>query len=143
MKRTAVLTTLALVALSPAVAHAGVKASTRTLTYDYQGFQAANADGVGSTSAENPCQVIDSCWDFGTVKGEKTVKITMVDGTGQATGFQVFVDDDYDNNQTFCGTGVITVSPKTAAAVSVRPTISSTCAAVPTSGTLTAVITNK
>ncbi|MDX6198008.1 MAG: hypothetical protein QOJ79_1159 [Actinomycetota bacterium] len=143
MKRTALLATVALVAVSPAVAHAGAKASTRTLTYAYQGFQAANADGVGSTSAENPCAVIDACWDFTTVKGEKTVKVTMVDGSGQAAGFQIFADDDYNSVVTFCGSGVLTVSPKTAASISVRPTISSTCTAVPTSGTLTAVITNK
>lgn len=143
MKRTALLTSLALVALTPAVAGAAASPASRTLTYSYQGFQAAHADGVGSTSLENPCAAIDSCWDFSTIKGEKTVKVTMVDSSGQAAGFQVFVDGDYPGVQAFCGTGSITVSPKSSASVSVRPTASSACAALPTSGTLTAVITKK
>lgn len=140
MKRTALLAAAALVAVTPALASAAPK-GPRTLSYDYQGFQAVHSSAVGSGSLEDPCAAVDSCWDFTTVKGEKTIKLTIADGTG-AAGFQVWTDDDYTGTvTTFCGTGEIKVSPKTAAAISVRPSASPDCQAVPTSGTLTAVIT--
>ena len=144
MKRIAVLAAAALMVATPVLAQAApAKASKRTLTYDYQGFQAFSVDAAGSGSAENPCAAIDACWDFSTVKGEKTVTFSVADGSGTPAGIQVFVDDTYDAVATFCGTGTLTVSPKRAALVSVRPAIADTCQAVPTSGTITAVVTNK
>jgi hypothetical protein len=140
VKRTALLATLALVAVSPAVAHAAPKGS-RTITFAY-----ANPVGL-STPAANlalNCQgPIAGCWDFATAKGEKTVTISAADSTGTPIGLQVFTDDDYNSVQTFCGKGVIAVSPKVATSVSVRAAFDPSCAAVPTSGTFTAVITKK
>jgi hypothetical protein len=141
VKRTALIATLALVAVSPAVAHAGPKASKRTITFAY-----SNPVGLSSPAANaalNCNPPIGGCWDFNTVKGEKTVVLSATDSTGTPIGLQVFTDDDYDSVQTFCGTGTISVSPKRPAAVSVRAAFDPSCAAVPTSGTFTAVITNK
>jgi hypothetical protein len=141
VKRTALLATLALVAVSPTLAHAAPKASKRTITFDY-------ASPVGLTTpaanvALNCNGPITACWDFTTVKGEKAVAVSAKDSTGTPVGLQVFTDDDYNSVQTFCGTGSITVSPKAATSVSVRVAVDPTCAGIPTNGTLTAVITNK
>lgn len=143
MKRTALVATLALVAVSPAVAHAAPKAKQRTITSAYSGPVGVSVtSGLGG--ALNCTGPLAGCWDFTTVKGEKTVTITAKDSTGTPIGLQIFTDDDYANNvQFFCGTGTIEVSPKAATSVGVRIAVDPACAAVPTSGTLTAVITNK
>ena len=142
MKRTALVAALALVAVSPALAHAAPKASKRTITFDY-----SNPVGLTSPAANvalNCNGPIGGCWDFTTHKGEKTVTVSAKDSTGTPVGLQIFTDDDYAGNvQTFCGTGTITVSPKTATQVGVRAAFDPTCAGLPTSGTFTAVITNK
>ncbi|MBK5307637.1 MAG: hypothetical protein JJD92_13180 [Frankiaceae bacterium] len=142
MKRTALIATLALVAVSPAVAHAKpAKASKRTLTFSY-----SNPVGITSPAANGAlnCQgPMAACWDFTTVKGEKTVAVSAKDSTGTPIGLQVFTDDTYDSVQTFCGSGTITVSAKSATPVSVRAAFDPSCQALPTSGTFTAVITNK
>lgn len=142
MKRTALLATLALVAVSPAIAHAAPKASKRTITYDY-----SNPVGITSPAvnvALNCNGPIGGCFDFTTLKGEKTVTVTVTDSTGMPVGLQIFTDDDYAGNvQTFCGTGTITVTPKTPTQVGVRAAFDATCGGIPTSGTFTAVITNK
>ena len=141
MKRTALVAALALVAVSPALAHAAPKASKRTISFDY-----SNPVGLTTPAANvalNCTGPIGGCWDFATVKGEKTVVVTAKDSTGTPIGLQVFTDDDYNSVQTFCGTGTVSVSPKRAAQVSVRAAFDPTCAALPTSGTFTAVITNK
>jgi hypothetical protein len=143
VKRTALVAALALIAVGPAVAHAGPKASKRTLTATYQHPVAVSVTtGLGATL--NCTGPMAGCWEFSTVKGEKTVTISAKDSTGTPTGLQIFTDDDYANNvQFFCGTGTITVSPKVATPVGVRIAFDPSCAGVPTSGTLTAVITNK
>ena len=143
MKRTALVATLALVAVTPAMAHAAPKASKRTITSPYSGPVGVSVT-AGLGGALNCTGPLAGCWDFTTLKGEKTVTITAKDSTGTPIGLQIFTDDDYANNvQFFCGTGTITVSPKAATAVGVRIAVDPNCAAVPTSGTLTAVITNK
>jgi hypothetical protein len=139
VKRTAVLATLALVAVSPAAAHAA--GGSRTLTFNY-----SNAVGITSPAANGAlkCQAgMTACWDFNTVKGEKTVTVTAKDATGTPIGLQIFTGGDYHSVQTFCGKGVISVSPKTAGSVSVRAAFDPSCAAVPTNGTFTAVIATK
>jgi hypothetical protein len=142
VKRTALIAALALVAVSPAMAHAAPKASKRTLTFNY-----SNPVGITSPAASGAlnCQgPMAACWDFTTVKGEKTVAVSAKDSTGTPIGLQVWTDDDYAGTiQSFCGTGTLTVSPKAVTAVSVRAAFDPTCAALPTSGTFTAVITNK
>jgi hypothetical protein len=143
VKRTALLATLALVAVSPAMAHAAPKSGPRTLTSPYSGPVGVSVtSGLGG--ALNCTGPLAGCWDFTTVKGEKTVTISAKDSTGTPIGLQIFTDDDYANNvQFFCGTGKITVSPKAATAVGVRIAVDAGCAAIPTSGTLTAVIAKK
>jgi hypothetical protein len=143
VKRTALVAALALVAVSPTLAHAAPKPTKRTLTAPYSGPVGASVtSGLGG--ALNCTGPLAGCWDFTTRKGEKTVTISAQDSTGTPVGLQIFTDDDYANNvQFFCGTGTITVSPKAATAVGVRIAVDASCAAVPTSGTLTAVITNK
>lgn len=144
MKRTALIATLALVAVSPAVAHAKpVKPTKRTLTAPYSGPVGISVTS-GNGAAFNCGGALAGCWDFSTVKGEKTVVVSAKDSTGTPIGLQIFTDDDYANNvQFFCGTGTVTVSPKAAIQVGVRIAVDASCPAVPTSGTLTAVITNK
>ena len=139
MKRSLLVLTAAAVVLTPLAATAApAKATSRTLTYDYTGFQAAGATAAGSFSSENGCQAVDGCWDFDTKKGEKTIEIKASDA---GAGFQVFYDDDYAGNvQLFCGSGKITVSPKGAHLISVR-TSAHDCGGVATTGTLTATIT--
>lgn len=138
MKRTALLATLVLAAVTPAAAHAA-PAKSRTLTYAYTGAVGASTPAV---SGALKCQSgMSACWDFTTVKGEKTVKISAKDGTGTQIGLQVYTGGDYAGTvQTFCGSGEITVTPKAATVISVRPAVG-VCPALPTSGTLTAVIT--
>ena len=139
MKRTALIATLALVAVSPAVAHAAPSKGSRTITMDYTGALGVSAQGAGFNST---CSFgVGDCMDFTTVKGEKTITLKAADSAG-AVGIQVFIDDDFDTVQLFCGTGSLTVSPKTATPVSVRPAFGE-CDAQPTSGTITAVITKK
>lgn len=143
MKRTAIVATLALVAVTPAMAHAAPKASKRTITSTYSHPVALSVTtGLGVTL--NCTGPMAGCWEFNTVKGEKTVTISATDSTGTPTGLQIFTDDDYANNvQFFCGTGTITVSPKAATQVGVRIAVDPNCGGLSTSGTLTAVITNK
>jgi hypothetical protein len=141
VKRIALVAAAALVAAGPAIAHAAPKASKRTVSYAYSnpvGFTTPAANVALKCNAP-----ITGCWDFNTVKGEKTVVVTAKDATGTPIGLQVFVDDDYDAVQTFCGTGTVSVSPKRPAVVSVRAAFDPNCAALPTNGTFTAVITNK
>ena len=141
MKRTAVVAMLALVAVSPAVAHAAPKASKRTVTASYDGFYGTSNPAFSFNA--NCTGGVGDCWDFTTVKGEKTVVISAKDDNGMQVGLQVYLDDDFQSVETYCGTATITVSPKTPTPVSVRPVVADSCAGVPTSGTLTAVITNK
>ena len=140
MKRTALLATLALAAVSPAVAQAAPAAS-RTLTYAYTGAVGASTPAA---SGALKCQSgMNACWDFTTVKGEKTVKISAKDSTGTQIGLQVYTGGDYAGTiQTFCGAGELAVPPKATTVVSVRPALGA-CPGLPTSGTLTAVITRK
>jgi hypothetical protein len=141
VKRTALIATLAIVAVTPAMAHAGPKASKRTLTATYQGFQGTSNPAFSFNS--NCSGGVGDCFDFSTVKGEKTVVITATDNSGMPVGMQVFTDEDFQGVETYCGTATITVSPKTPTPVSVRPVLTDACAGVPTQGTLKAVITNK
>jgi hypothetical protein len=144
MKRSLLVLTAAAVVLSPLAATAApAKATKRTVTYEYSGF--SNVGGAGllfNASAVLPtCELAEACWDFKTTKGEKTIEITASD---PKTGFQVFYDGafggDDGNVVTFCGKGKITVSPKTAHEISVRPSLDE-CGGATSSGTMTAVIT--
>lgn len=143
MKRTALLLAAAAVVASPLAASAEPKPkpTKRVLAYEYSGFQAGGASAVGSFSTENGCQLTQACWDFATVKGEKTIELEAEDGTGAPIGIQVFVDDAYaDNVVLFCGAGRISVSARTAHLISVRTSLQD-CDGLPTSGTLTATVT--
>lgn len=138
MKRTVLLLTAAAVAVTPLAASAAPpKPTKRTLTFDYTGFATYGIDGL-SLSWDAPCTVVDACWDFSTVKGEKTIELAADD---PSVGFQVWTGGDYAGSVvSFCGKGKITVSPKKAQEISVRPFLSD-CGSIPTEGTLTAVIT--
>lgn len=140
MKRTALLATLALVAVSPAVAHAGGK--TRTLSYTYSGAFGISTPAV--SGALNCQSGMNACWDFATVKGEKSVTITATDSSGTPVPLQVFTGDDYAGTvQTACGKATLDLSPKTANAISVRTAVDPTCGGIATNGTIKAVITKK
>ena len=143
MKRSLIVLTAAAVALTPLAASAAPKATKRTITYDYSGFSNIGSPVVmfNSSSILPTCDVSKACWDFETKKGEKTIEITASD---PKTGFQVFYDGAFGgadgNVVAFCGKGKITVSPKTAHEISVRPALDE-CGGGATSGKLTAVIT--
>lgn len=141
MKRIALVVTAALVAATPALASAAPgKGAGRTLTHDYQGFVGV-AVNSGLATALTGCPANDACWDFPTVKGEKTVTLSAKDATGRKVPFQVYLDDDYEGTlQVFCGAGSLKLSPKRAAAVSIRMTASAECDGLPSEGTLTAVV---
>jgi hypothetical protein len=142
VKRTALLATFALVAVTPAIALAA-PAKSRTISSTYTGAPGVSIT-AGAGAALGCTGPITGCWDFNTVKGEKKVTITAADSSGTPVGLQVFTDDDYANNvQFFCGTATIEVSPKAATQVGVRVANDPSCAALPTTGKLTAVITNK
>lgn len=142
MKRSLLVLTAAAVALSPLAANAAPKQTKRTITYDYNGFSNVGSPVVmfNMSSVVPVCEAVDACWDFGTTKGEKTIEITASNPT---TGFQVFYDGAYGgadgNVVAFCGKGKITVSPKTAHEISVRPALDQ-CGGAATSGKLTATI---
>jgi hypothetical protein len=140
VKRTALLATLALVAVTPAVAHAAPKGS-RTLTFSYSGAQGATTPAVDFNS--NCSGGVGDCWEFSTLKGEKSVTITATDSSGTPTGLQVFTDGDFQTVATSCGTTTLTVSPKASTQISVRAAYSTECTGIPTNGTMKAVITKK
>jgi hypothetical protein len=142
VKRTALLASLALVAVTPAFALAAPPAS-RTISSDYT-LAPGLSITAGAGAALGCTGPVTGCWDFNTVKGENKVTITAADQTGTPVGLQVFTDDDYANNvQFFCGTATIDVSPKAATQVGVRVAYDPSCAAIPTTGKLTAVIKKK
>lgn len=147
MKRTLTLLASAALAVTPALGglDAGAapkpKKTTRTVTFDYTLFSAATVSVAASTSLNN-CGLPGQCFEIDTVKGEKTLALSASDASGQAVGFQVFVDDVYDSVVTFCGSGTVKVSPKSGHLVSVRAAVSDLCAGVPTEGTFSATITN-
>lgn len=138
MNRSLIALTAVAVVLTPLAATAApAKATKRTVTFDYAGFSSVDTPAVSFHSTAF-CAAADSCMEFPTTKGEKTIEIKASSAT---TGIQIWADDTYaDSVQTFCGAGKITVSPKTAHVISVRPSLGG-CGGVPTSGTLTAVIT--
>lgn len=141
MKRSLLVLTAAAVALSPMAATAATKTKTtkRVVTFEYTGFSTidtpvvlANASGLLPV-----CAVADSCMEFTTTKGEKTIELKASD---PSVGIQIWSDGAYaDNVQVFCGAGKISVSPRTAHEISVRTSLG-TCGGVPTTGTLTATI---
>jgi hypothetical protein len=145
VKRTALVATLALVALSPAAAFAGAGGGSRAISATYSAFGGATTPAAAFNAFNVTCQTpgVGDCFDFSTVKGEKTVVITAKDGSGTPVGLQVFTDGDFQTQTGYCGTATLTVSPKIATQVSVRVVASTDCAALPTSGTLTAVISKK
>lgn len=140
MKRSLLVLTAAAVALTPLAATAApAKTTKRTISYDYSGFSNVGTPAamLNASAVLPTCTATDACWDFTTTKGEKTIEITASDGTG----FQVFTDGTYAGNvQAFCGKGKITVSPRAAHEVSVRPALDE-CGGGLGSGKLTAVIT--
>lgn len=140
MKRTALLATLALVVVSPAIAQAKGPA-TRTVTATYSGFSGASSAAVSFNA--NCSGGVGDCFDFSTVKGEHKVVITVADNTGTPVGLQVFQGGDFQSVETFCGTATIALSPKAANEISVRQVATPDCAAMPTSGTIKAVISKK
>lgn len=139
MKRSVLLVTAAAVALTPLAASAA-PAKPRTLTFDYAGpATLGHSAGLGLNASAVPgfCDAVASCWEFSTVKGEKTVEIAADD---PSVGITVWFDGTYaDTSKLYCGTAKLTVSPKTTHAISVRPTVSD-CGGVPSGGTLTATI---
>ena len=136
MKRTVLLVTAAAVALTPLAANAAPTPTKRVVTFEYSGFSSVDTPAA-SFHTGGPCAVANSCWDFDTKKGEKTIEIK---GSDPSVGIQVWSDDAYaDNVVTFCGSGKVTVSPKSAHVISVRPSLGA-CGGVPNSGTLTATI---
>ncbi|MDP3714371.1 MAG: hypothetical protein Q8R60_18015 [Mycobacteriales bacterium] len=145
MKRSLALLAAVAVVATPLAASAAPKPpkkTTRTVTFDYTAFTAGTVSVAASFSLNN-CDLPGQCFDFDTVKGEKTVKLSAVDATGLPVAMQVFTNDDYAGNVvTYCGTGTLKVSAKSANLVSVRMTLSDTCAGLPTEGTVTGTITN-
>ncbi len=140
MKRSLLVLTAAAVALSPLAASAApAKAKPRTITFEYDAPSALGtpAFSLNVSGVAPVCDAYAGCWDFKTAKGEKTLEISASD---PSAGFQVWFDGTYaDNVVSFCGKGKITVSPKTAHDVFVRPALD-TCGAGPEGGKLTAVI---
>ncbi|MDQ4097931.1 MAG: hypothetical protein M3144_08710 [Actinomycetota bacterium] len=138
MKRSLLVLTAAAVALSPLAATAApAKTTKRTITYEYNGFSSGGHSGVGSFNVAAACAGVRSCWNFETVKGEKTIEIK---GSAANVGIQVWSDGAYaDTVELFCGAGKFVVSPKLKHAISVRTSLHD-CGGVPTSGTLTATI---
>ncbi|HVE73466.1 MAG TPA: hypothetical protein VNA30_00010 [Mycobacteriales bacterium] len=144
-RKLAILTAAALVATplaanaAPPKKPAAPKKTTRTVTFDYTGATLVSA---GVTSGGLDACGLPMCFELDTVKGEKSVAVSAKDTTGTPTGIQVWIDDDYDTVTTHCGSAAITVSPKSAHVVSIRPAIAPACAAVATKGVLTAVVKN-
>ena len=140
MKRSVLIVTAAAVVLTPLAATAApAKASKRTITFEYTGFSSAGHSAAGSFHFAGGCAVADSCMEFETKKGEKTIEVKSSQPTA---GIQIWFDDAYaDNVQLFCGAGKISVSPKTSHVINVSPSAHD-CGSVPTEGTLTATLSN-
>ena len=140
MKRSLLLLTAAAVAITPVAASAAApKPTKRVITFDYDGPSAMGtpAFSLNVSGVAPVCSAYEACWDFKTVKGEKTIEIVNSD---PSVGFQVWYDGTYaDSVTSYCGKGKVTVSPKSAHEVFVRPALD-TCGGMPTGGTLTATI---
>lgn len=140
MKRSLLVLTAAAVVLTPLAATAAPpKPTKRVVTFDYSGFSTVDSPVVlANASGLLPvCEVADSCMEFSTVKGEKTIEVDAGDPT---VGIQIWFDETYAGNvEAFCGKGKLIVSPKTAHKISVRTSLG-TCGSVPTAGTLKATI---
>lgn len=140
MKRSLLLLTAAAVAVTPLAASAATpKPTKRVITYDYNspGAIGTPAFSLNVSGVAPICEGAEACWDFETVKGEKTVELSTGDPT---KGFQVWYDGTYaDTVVSFCGKGKITVSPKKAHEIFVRPALDD-CGGLNTEGTLTATI---
>ena len=142
MKRSLALLAAAAVVATPLAAQAAPakapKKSTRVITFDYTVVR-----GVAGTVVLNGCeQVPGGCMEFFTEKGEKSIAFSVEDATGQPVAIDVFPDGDYVSNTGLCGKGTYKVSPKRSVGISVRPVASPDCQGVPTTGTITATITN-
>lgn len=141
MKRSLLVLTAAAVALSPLAANAAPpKKTTRTIPFEYTGFSTIDTPVVlfNAGGLLPICDVADSCFEFATKKGEKTIEIV---GSDPTVGIQIWYDENYADSVTvFCGKGKISVSPRTTHKISVRPSLG-TCGGVPTTGTLKATIT--
>jgi hypothetical protein len=141
MKRSLLVLTAAAVALSPVAASAApAKATKRTITFDYSGFSTIDSPAVlvNFSGVLPVCAAANSCFDFDTVKGEKTIEVVA---SSPNVGIQIWFDNTYAGNvEAFCGKGKIAVSPRTAHTISVRTSMG-TCGGLPTSGKLTATIT--
>ena len=147
MKRSLALLAAVAVVATPLAASAAPapkapKKTTRTVTFDYTGFSAA-AVSLGASFSLNNCDLPGQCFDFDTVKGEKNLKVSAADATGQPVGMQIWLNDDYEGGVAYyCGTATLKISPKAANLVSVRMTPLDSCAGLPTEGTVTGTITN-
>jgi hypothetical protein len=141
VKRSLALLAAVAVVATPLAASAAPKApkkTTRVVTFDYTVVR-----GVAGTVVLNGCeQVPGGCMEFFTEKGEKAIAFKVEDATGQPVAIDVYPDADYNANSGLCGTGTYKVSPKRAVGISVRPVASPDCEGVPTTGTITATITN-
>ncbi|HVE74932.1 MAG TPA: hypothetical protein VNA30_07610, partial [Mycobacteriales bacterium] len=139
-RKLAILTAAALMATplaanaAPPKKPAAPKKTTRTLTFNYTGALAVDvATGLGATVFGATC-ALPRCWDFETVKGEKSVTITAKDATGTPISLHTRLDADNSTMVYNCGTAPLKISPKSAHTISVYPAFSAQCQALPTQG---------
>lgn len=142
MKRIATLGAIALLVAVPMTSEAAPKRKERTETLSYTLPTGVTAAGAASTaSCGDP---VRKCLVISLGKDEKYIKFVAKDSAGQSVGIQYYpgtTSADYSAGvQYTCGEGKATFKKPTE--VSFRIAIDSSCPGVPTSGTLTVVISN-
>ncbi len=139
MKHLALLT-VALLVVTPAVAQAGSRPTSRTVTWDYQGATDAPDDLTASVVIGHACVSDVTCFDLTTEKYERLVRVHATDKSGTPIGVALSVVKGEDGT-VVCGTGVIAVGR--GETVSVHTVVTPACPAVPTTGTITFTVTGK
>lgn len=142
MKRLATFAALALLVTVPVASEAAPKRKERTETLSYTAPNGATIAGAAATAGCGPAD-IRTCLNVTLTKDEKYIKFSAKDSSGQTVGIQYFAgetNDDYQSAAFTCGEGKGTY--KKGGMVSFRIAIDTSCPSLPTSGTLTVVISN-
>ena len=138
MKRSALLIALAALSVVPATGHAAEKRTERKIDFAYTGFCDAGIDGLhgGPTSCPTAAQ-----WSDVIAKGESYIKFSAGDSK---IGLRYFDTADFSGTvQSFCGGTDKALKVKSGQEMAIKVSVDPTCGAIPTTGTITIVISNQ
>ncbi len=142
MKRIASLVALTGLVVVPAVSDAAPapKRVERTVTLSYQGPCDAGIAGLhgGPATCPTAAQLAEL-----VKKGEAYISFKAVDATGQKIGLRFYNTADFPGTVTsYCGGSAKALKVKAGQEMAVKTSVDPTCGGVPTTGTLTMVLSN-